>query len=120
LEAERIIDLLKYQNANAQPARAVLCLRRWRESRGLGANFREDSQSGSRHRQTTPSTIMTRILAFFHPFFALAARVKGTKIKVTAADKRTSPPTSRSYHVRRMTLVRSVRLLVRFLIKFNL
>ena len=63
---------------------------------------------------------MTKILTLFHPFFAVDARVKGTKINVTAADKRASPPTSRSYQVRRMTLTKSVRLLVRFLIKFNL
>lgn len=68
-----------------------------------------------------PTPIIAMMLAFFHPFFALAASVSGTKIRVTAADNSVSPPTSRSYQVRRATCTRPLR---RFdlgrLIRFNL
>lgn len=74
------------------------------------------------HKQTTPTTIIAMILGLFHPFEACAASVSGTNIKVTAAESSVSPPTSRSYQVRRTMLI---RLLFRFgrdegLIRFSL
>lgn len=65
---------------------------------------------------------MEMMLAFLHPFFALAARVSGTKINVTAAESRVRPPKSKSYQVRRRIPTRPVfrRLGLGDLIRFSL
>ena len=46
------------------------------------------------------------MLGLLQPCEAWAASVSGTKINVTAADNSVSPPTSKSYQVRRTMLIK--------------
>lgn len=103
------VDILKYQKARAQPARAVRCFRRCRDKRGLGANRLEVSHTGNTRRHTTPTPIIAMILLFFQPFLALAASVSGTRMSVTAADRSIKPNMSRSYQVRRTAATKPER-----------
>lgn len=83
-----------------QPASTLRFVKRRSERNGRGASLRMDSQKGNRTRQTQPTTIMAIMLALCQCLFAVAANVRGIKIKEKAADSNRRPIMSNSYHKR--------------------
>ena len=81
-----------------QPASTLRLLRSRSERKGRGASLLEDSHNGNTTRQTPPMTIMASMLGLCQWLFAVAAKVRGIKIKAKAAESNKSPITSSSYH----------------------
>ena len=79
------------------PASTVRFVNNLRGMNALGASRVLDSQNGNATKHTHPITSMATMLPFFHLLFAVAANVNGIKIRLIAADSKSSPKKSSSF-----------------------